>query len=191
MISDYAKKCEKSMMMSSIVILILGLILAIEPSGSIKMLSAIIALLFIGIGCFQLICYIRLTRMEKMMSLSLILGIVLVIIGICLLVNIESLAKFITLLIGLTIGVKSLFKLQFALNIRDLSDKWCYNLFIGLFGIALAILVVVNPFASATLFMRIIGIVLVLSSVIELIETNVVLKTIKEEPITTKKDTHK
>lgn len=178
MIIEYAKRCEKSMLISTIIVLILGLILAIEPSASIKMLSAIIALLFMCIGGFQIFSYIRLSHEEKMLSLSLILGIVLLVLGILLFVNLESLVNFVTILIGLTVGIKSLFKLQFAINLRDISDKWKYNLTISLAGIFLSLLILLNPFESAVAFLRIIGLILVIGSIIELIETNIVLKTL-------------
>ena len=109
MILDYIKRCEKSMLVSTSVTLILGVVLAFEPGKSIKGITAIIAILFMLIGLFQLIDYIRQERIEKMMSLSLILGLILFGIGIFLFINLESLINFITTLIGITIMIKSLF----------------------------------------------------------------------------------
>lgn len=112
MILDYIKRCEKNMLISTVVTLILGIVLAFEPAKSIKGITAIIAILFMLIGVFQLIDYLRQDRVEKMMSLSLILGLILCGIGIFLFINLESLVRFITTLIGITIMIKSLFKLQ-------------------------------------------------------------------------------
>ena len=92
----------------------------------------------------------------------------------------ESLANFITTLIGIAILIKSLFKLQYAFNIRDISDKWFYNLIVGIAGIVIGIILLVNPFSSAKLFLRIIGIIFILGSIIELVETFMVLKTIED-----------
>lgn len=180
MILDFAKRCEKNMLFSTIVTLILGIVLAYSPEGSIKVITGIIAILFLLIGVLQLVDYFKQSREEKMMSLSLILGILLSSIGIFLFVNLESLANFVTILIGIAILIKSLFKLQFAFNIKDISDKWFYNLIVGLVGILLAILLLANPFHSAALFLRIIGIIFIIGSVIELIETLIVIKTIDE-----------
>ncbi len=180
MILDFAKRCEKNMLFSTIVTLILGIVLAYSPEGSIKVITGIIAILFLLIGVLQLVDYFKQSREEKMMSLSLILGILLSSIGIFLFVNLESLANFVTILIGIAILIKSLFKLQFAFNIKDISDKWFYNLIVGIVGILLAILLLANPFHSAALFLRIIGIIFIIGSVIELIETLIVIKTIDE-----------
>lgn len=180
MILDFAKRCEKNMLFSTIVTLILGIVLAYSPEGSIKVITGIIAVLFILIGVLQLIDYVKQSKAEKMMSLSLILGILLTAIGVFLFINLESLASFVTTLIGIAILIKSLFKLQFAFNIKDISDKWFYNLIVGIVGVLLAILILANPFHSASLFLRIIGIVFIVGSIIELIETLMVIKTIDE-----------
>lgn len=180
MILDFAKRCEKNMLFSTIVTLILGIVLAYSPEGSIKVITGIIAVLFILIGVLQLIDYVKQSKAEKMMSLSLILGILLTAVGVFLFINLESLASFVTTLIGIAILIKSLFKLQFAFNIKDISDKWFYNLIVGIVGVLLAILILANPFHSASLFLRIIGIIFIVGSIIELVETLMVIKTIDE-----------
>ncbi len=180
MILDYIKRCEKSMLISTAVTLILGVVLAFEPGRSIKVITAIIAILFMLIGLFQLIDYIRQDKVEKMMSLSLILGIILCGIGVFLFLNLESLINFITTLIGITIMIKSLFKLQFAFNIKGMSEKWFYNLIIGVVGMILGIVLLINPFASAEIFLRIVGVLLVIGSIAEFVETFMVLRTLDD-----------
>lgn len=180
MILEFAKRCEKNMLFSTVITLILGIILAYSPEGSIKVITGIIALMFLLIGILQLVDYIKQSKLEKMMSLSLILGILLTAVGVYLFINLESLANFITTLIGIAILIKSLFKLQYAFNIRDISDKWFYNLIVGIVGVLLGILLLANPFHSAALFLRIIGITFIIGSIVELIETLMVIKTIDE-----------
>lgn len=182
MILDYIRRCEKNMLISTVVTLLLGIVLAIAPGKSIKVITGIIALLFILIGALQLIEYIRQDKIEKIMSLSLILGLLLCGIGVFLFINLESLVSFITTLIGITIIIKSLFKLQFALNIKSVSSKWFYNLIVGIAGLVLGVVLLLNPFESAELFLRIIGILLAIGSIAELVETFIVLKTLDDVP---------
>ncbi len=180
MILEFAKRCEKNMLFSTVLTLILGIVLAYSPEGSIKVITGIIAALFLLIGILQLVDYVKQSKVEKMMSLSLILGILLSVVGIFLFINLESLANFITTLIGIAILIKSLFKLQFAFNIRDISDKWFYNLIVGIVGIVLGIVLLVNPFDSAKMFLRIVGIIYIIGSIVELVEICMVIKTIDE-----------
>ena len=180
MILEFAKRCEKNMLFSTVLTLILGIVLAYSPEGSIKVITGIIAALFLLIGILQLVDYVKQSKVEKMMSLSLILGILLSVVGIFLFINLESLANFITTLIGIAILIKSLFKLQFAFNIRDISDEWFYNLIVGIVGIVLGIVLLVNPFDSAKMFLRIVGIIFIIGSIVELVEICMVIKTIDE-----------
>ncbi len=180
MIIDYAKKCEKTMMIGSILTFLLGLILMIEPVGSIRMMTCVIGIIFLLMGAFQLFGYIRQSREEKMMSLSLFLSVFFLGGGLFLLLNLDSLVKFITIIIGVTILIKAIFKMQFALNLKGISDKWRYNLVLGLISATIGILLLVNPFKSAVLFLRIIGGVLAFSSLIELIENVVIMHSLEE-----------
>lgn len=177
---DNAKRCEKGMMGSSVLTLVLGFILLIEADGAVKFLTFIIALFAIITGIFQLIEYLRLPRENKMTSLSMIIGIFFLAVGVFLMISLESLVNFIMLVIGLCIAIKSVFKIQFALNLRDLSNKWKYNLVVGLIGMTLGVLLIFNPFKSAVIFLRIIGLVLVISSIIEIIEGGMVIRTLDD-----------
>ena len=177
---DNAKRLEKGLMGSSLLTLILGLVLLIAPAESLKFITFIIALFAILMGIFQLIEYLKMPRENKIMSLSMILGIFFLAVGIFLILNLESLVKFITLMIGIFIAIKSVFKIQFALNLRELSDKWKYNLVVGLIGMTLGVLLIFNPFGSAVLFLKIIGLVLAISSIIELVEAGAIMKTLDD-----------
>lgn len=168
------------MMIGSILTFLLGLILMIEPVGSIRMMTCVIGIIFLLMGAFQLFGYIRQSREEKMMSLSLFLSVFFLGGGLFLLLNLDSLVKFITIIIGVTILIKAIFKIQFALNLKGISDKWRYNLVLGLISATIGILLLVNPFKSAVLFLRIIGGVLAFSSLIELIENVVIMHSLEE-----------
>ena len=192
MIRDFAKRCEKSRLASTIITLVLGIVLLIEPSGSIQVLTAIVAISLMLIGGFQIIEYIREKREEKMQSLSLVLGTILLVVGIYLMCNLKSLVIFFTNIIGIAICIKALFKIQYAINIRDLSDKWLYNLIVGVFSMILGVLLIFNPFKSAEVFLRIMGAILVVSSIAELIETTMIIKSLddsKEIPFKEKEKT--
>lgn len=177
---ENAKKLEKGLMGSSVLTLILGLVLLIAPGASLKFITFIIALFAIIMGLIQLVEYLKMPKENRIMSLSLILGVILLAVGIFLMLNLTALVNFITLMIGIFIAIKSVFKIQFAINLRGLSDKWKYNLVVGLVGMTLGVLLIFNPFGSAEMFLRIIGLVLAVSSVIELIESGSIMRTLDD-----------
>lgn len=180
MILEFAKRCEKSMLISTVITLVLGIVLLIEPSGSIQVLTAIVAILSMLIGGLQIIEYIRQKREEKMMSLSLALGVILLSVGIYLMFNLKSLVIFFTNIIGIAICIKALFKIQYAFNVKGLSNKWTYNLIVGVVSMILGIILICNPFKSAELFLRIIGVLLLISSIAEIVETGLVIKSLDD-----------
>lgn len=177
---ENAKRLEKGLMGSSVLTLILGIVLMVAPGASLKFITFIIALFAILTGLFQLIEYLKMPKENRIMSLSLILGIVFLAVGIFLMLNLTALVNFITLMMGIFVAVKSVFKIQFALNLKGISDKWKYNLVVGLVGMTLGVLLIFNPFGSAEMFLRIIGLVLAVSSVIELIEAGSIMRTLDD-----------
>lgn len=176
MLYNSAKRYRKTCLISSIATLILGVVLMMEPASSLKIITLIIGLMTLITGCFWIYDYIKASQEEKMISKSLLLGLVSACVGIYLIINTESLVNFITVIIGLTITIKSIVKLQFAVNIRNFSATWKYNLVFSLLGITLGILLLANPFKGAEIFFRIIGVVMIIGSVMELIECAFIMK---------------
>lgn len=176
MLYNSAKRYRKTCLISSIATLILGVVLMMEPASSLKIITLIIGLMTLITGCFWIYDYIKAPQEEKMISKSLLLGLVSTCVGIYLIINTESLVNFITVIIGLTITIKSIVKLQVAVNIRNFSTTWKYNLVFALLGITLGILLLANPFKGAEVFFRIIGVVMIVGSVMELIECAFIMK---------------
>ena len=198
MFKEYAKRCEKGMMASTLATLILGIILFLNPTGSIKIITSIVAFLFMLLGALQIFDYIKQSKIDKMISFSLTLGVILFGIGIIILVCIDSLIKFVTIVIGAILLIKSLLKLQFALNLKGSINKWNYNLYMGLFGLLISIVIILYPANSLDTFLKVIGALLIISSVAELVETLMVYKNLNDyveleyvEKKTNKKDVDK
>lgn len=175
-----ARSFEINMIISTILTLILGIILIIAPEESLKLITILIAFILFIIGIIQVYDYIKKPSEERINSISLILGIILICIGIFLYIRNEALVKFITSIIGLVVVIKSLFKIQYAFNIKSISKKWIYNLIVGLISLIVGLFLLINPFRSAEIFLKIIGIVLVIGSILELIETYLVLHSLKD-----------
>ena len=175
---ETAKNCEKSMIATSIITLVLGLVLIFEPLKSVQLITIGIAVVLMAIGLVQIYFYIRSTRIEKMTSLSLVLGVMLLAIGLYLITSSTKLGELITGIIGIFVCIKSLFKIQYAINLKGISPKWKYNLIAGILYLSLGIIIILNPLNSLELFLRIIGGVLIAGSIAEFVETFMVLKTL-------------
>ena len=175
---EMAKNCEKSMLATCVVSFILGIVLLVAPTQSLQLITIAIAVLFMFIGAFQIVTYLRSGRLEKMTSVSLVMGIIFLTIGLYLITNSTKLGEFITTIIGIFFTVKALFKIQYSLNLKGISDKWKYNFVTGLVNLSLGILIILQPLHSLELFLKIVGVVLIVFAIAELIETIKVMKTL-------------
>ena len=81
-------------------------------------------------------------------------------------------------IIGIFFTVQALFKIQYSLNLKGISDKWKYNFVTGLVNLSLGILIILQPLHSLELFLKIVGVVLIVFAIAELIETIKVMKTL-------------
>ncbi|MBQ4189131.1 MAG: DUF308 domain-containing protein [Bacteroidales bacterium] len=121
---DKLKKIEKSMIFSTIVTLVLGLLLTIFPDMSLKILAYVIGISLMVMGGAFIIDYVKGTRLEKITSISFVLGVIFIGVGLFFIVAHAKLLNFIMVIIGIIFLIKGLCKVQLALNVRGVLDAW-------------------------------------------------------------------
>jgi uncharacterized membrane protein HdeD (DUF308 family) len=174
------KKSMKGMILYTIIMLVIGIILAVNPGTSIDIMNMFIAVIAMLIGGYFVYDYIRTPRENKLLSFSLAFGIVLIGIGLFIFVNPTALTKLVVKLVGIVLIVKAIYKLQIALNIRKISKAWKYNLLVALLTLTMGLIMIIYPDGTVEWFLRLIGIIIALGAVGELIESAYVMGTIKE-----------
>ena len=177
---DIIKKSMRGMIVYTLVILVIGIIFAIAPQESIKIMNGFIAVVSMLLGGYFIFDYIRTPKEQKLLNFSLAFGIILIGIGIFLFLKPDVLVNFITVLVGIILVVKAIYKIQTALYIRKITKAWKYNLLVGLLIFTAGLLLIIYPSGSAEIFLRIIGIVLAVGSIGELVETAFVMGTLKD-----------
>ena len=177
---DIIKKSMRGMIVYTLVILVIGIIFAIAPQESIKIMNGFIAVVSMLLGGYFIFDYIRAPKEQKLLNFSLAFGIILIGIGIFLFLKPDLLVNFITVLVGIILVVKAIYKVQTALYIRKITKAWKYNLLVGLLIFTAGLLLIIYPSGSAEIFLRIIGIVLAVGSIGELAETAFVMGTLKD-----------
>jgi len=173
---DKLKKIEKSMIFSTIVTLVLGLLLTIFPEESLKILAYIIGIAMIVMGMAFIIDYVRGSRTDKVTSISFVLGSIFVGTGIFFIIAHLKLASFIMVIIGIIFLIKGLCKVQLAFNVRGVLDAWKYNLIVGALTLTIGLILILNPTKSVDTFLRIIGIFIIIGSFADLAESIWILR---------------
>jgi uncharacterized membrane protein HdeD (DUF308 family) len=174
------KKSMKGMILYTIIMLVVGIIFAVNPGTSINIMNMFIAVVAMLIGGYFVFDYIRTPRETKLLSFSLAFGIVLIGIGLFIFVNPDALVKFAIKLVGIILIVKAIYKLQIALNIRKVSKAWKYNLLVSLLTLTMGLIMIIYTDGTAEWFLRVIGIFIALGAIGELIESAYVMGTIKD-----------
>jgi uncharacterized membrane protein HdeD (DUF308 family) len=174
------KKSMKGMILYTIIMLVIGIILAVNPGTSIDIMNMFIAVIAMLIGGYFVYDYIRTPRENKLLSFSLAFGIVLIGIGLFIFVNPTALTKLVVKLVGIVLIVKAIYKLQIALNIRKISKAWKYNLLVALLTLTMGLIMIIYTDGTVEWFLRLIGIIIALGAIGELIESAYVMGTIKE-----------
>ena len=177
---DIIKKSMRGMIVYTIIMLVVGIIFAVNPATSINVMTGFIALVAMLLGGYFIFDYIRTPKENKLLSFSLAFGIVMIGIGLFVFLKKDALINFITVLIGIVLIVKAIYKLQIALNIRKITKGWKYNLLVALLTFTMGLILVLYPNGSAHVFLRIVGILIAVGAVGELVETAYVMGSIKD-----------
>ena len=173
---DKLKKIEKSMIFSTIVTLVLGLLLTIFPEESLKILAYVIGISMIVMGLAFIIDYVKGSRLDKITSISFVLGSIFVGMGIFFIIAHLKLASFIMVIIGIIFLIKGLCKVQLAFNVRGVLDAWKYNLIVGALTLTIGLILILNPTKSVDTFLRIVGIFIIIGSFADLAESIWILR---------------
>ena len=175
-----AKRSEKSIIASSILTLVVGVMLAVYPGNTLSLIGKVIGVALMIIGVSQIVVFFKNTKEDRVTSASFALGIILFAIGLYIFINDKSLTNVFTTIIGLLICIKSIYKIQLAISLKSYSNTWKYNLVSGLIVLSMGLIIIFYPIETASTILRVIGIILIISSVYEIIESLVVIKKIDD-----------
>lgn len=170
MIIEYLKKHERTSILISIFMIITAILLISKPSA---FLTLVIVLFGIGIileGLAHIISYIFLPKEEKIYSQDILEGIFSMIAGILMLAWRERVMAVFPLLISFWIMMKSLVRIQFSFQLKNMDEKnWIVVLVLGIISFLLGLLIFFNPWETVLTITVLSGIMLLVSEVMELV----------------------
>ena len=154
--------------LSALLYLLLGIVLAIWPEGSAKMLCYCIGSVVTIYGVFNIIAYFTRRGLEGLHP-ELLAGIVAAAFGVFTLLKPTVIASILPFVLGLIIVVDGAVNLKRAMTLRSLDfSKWSIYFLLSCLTILLGVGAVLNPFDSLTLLLRLIGLVLIYEGISDL-----------------------
>ena len=181
MIRDLINQFEKKNIFSSILLVIFAVFLIVQPVNMTKTLIIIIGAVLVVDGIIDIVNYLAADREYRMFSLGIFEGIIELLAGALFLLNYEALIVVFPIILGIVIITKNMFKMQLALNLKQLGyNNWMYALLISLIVILLGIVVILNPFDSLKILVMTSGIIILVSEIINIIYSIVIIKQMKK-----------
>lgn len=179
------KKVFNISIISSVLLFLFGLVLAVNAEGFIKSITVAIGVVLLLIGVFPVIDYFRYRKEGLGASVGLISGIFSIVCGLMLLINEDLLMILIPVFIGVWMIINGINKIQVSFEIKDLGEKsWIITFIYSILIIVLGGYFIVNPISGATTVTSFIGIVLCIYAVLDIIDCIIIkvkVKSFKKE----------
>lgn len=170
---EFMKDFLKSSIATSIFLIILGILLVFQSEMTIMAISYVIGGILVAIGALALIRYIKKAAdKESTSELDIIYGIVTIIFGVIIIQNYQALASIIPIILGVTIIVSSVGKLNYAFQLKaDDNQLWKTTMIISIISTICGVVLLFNPFSAAIGIMKIIGIFIIVYAILDLVST--------------------
>ena len=173
------KKFFRSSIITSIVLIVLGLLLIFQSEITILSISYILGGILIALGVLAIIKFIKNTNNSSKSELDIVYGVVTVILGILIIKNPEAIASIIPIILGISIIVSSATKLQYAFELKaNKNSLWKTTMVISIISTLCGIILLFNPFKGAVVFTKVIGIFIVIYAILDIISTVTIKKNV-------------
>ena len=168
---NYIRKLGRNSIILSIILLFFGLFMYTNPISTINVMMIVFGVILVLDGLVHLVSYFAIKDEYRFFSSELVQAIIYIILGFVLMLNYYNISYLLPIVLGIWIVVESLFKLQIALNIRDIYDShWGLLLGMSIITALLGAVILFNPVQSLALLTRICGVVLMIAEVISIFE---------------------
>lgn len=150
--------------------ILLGLVLTICPGLASSVVFNGIGAASIIIGIVHLARYFMLDAQASLSSNGMFAGLIWVVSGI-LIISLKSfLLSLLPFFFGLLLLIGGIRKLQYTLNFKRMgATRWYLELAATILSVLFGVIILINPFSTALLLMRIIGIALLIEGIQDLI----------------------
>lgn len=159
----------QSILMGLLFVLV-GMVLILNPESVARTICFTVGSIIMIVGIIDIIVYFLTDFKNNMQQNKLVLGILLLVVGIFFIAGYKIIVSIIPLVMGILILFNGVMKLQTALNAAKMkSNGWGYLLGIAIVVIILGAVIIFNPFGTAAMVLRVAGVCLVFSGVMDII----------------------
>lgn len=149
------KKILQNEVVSSLIMIVLGIILMVWPGAAMDIACMIIGCTLIIAGVISLIVLFTKRKksgeesVSKDSVITIMKSVVMMIVGIILIVKMKTVVSILPFIIGILIIVNSAVNVILAILNRKQNNKWIISLIVGLATAIIGLLMVIDPFGAA------------------------------------------
>ena len=165
------KSIRNSLILSSLLYIALGVVLLVMPELSLGFACLLIGGAVLVYGVVRLVAYLR--GGENADKLDLVLGILLILLGLCLLIWIRLLLALVPMVLGIYILVDSLGSIKRSLDMKALGfSRWWISCLVAAALAVCGLVMVLNPFGTIEGLVMFVGLGFLVDGVTTLVNPN-------------------
>ena len=183
------KSLVKSSYITSSILILLGLVLVVKSEETLKVISYLVGGVLITLGIVAFIKFFKNSEKNIPDNFDIIYGIVTIVFGIFIIINPKLVASIIPFVLGAWILFKSAFKVAYGFELKGKNNPiWKTTLITSGISALVGIIILFNPFKTASIVFMLIGIALIAYGIMDIISTYQLKKNVadfnsKVEPI--------
>ncbi len=167
---EFLKEIKSSLLIMAGFYIIIGLVMLFAPNFVSNSLCYLIGAICIIVGGLSIYTYIGSDVYGTLAAAFFIIAAVFIGSGLFIILNPEIVVSFIPIIMGVLLVIDAFGKLQTASRLHKYNyDKWWYVLISALVIFVFGILLLFNPFEAITLFIRVVGIFLLIDGISNII----------------------
>lgn len=165
-----------SSLLTSLIFAILGIILIVNPDGTIKTVAYTLGTIFIIIGISKIINYIRNKGKYDFFNFDMSFGIIAIIIGLITIMYIEQIGTIFRIIISIWIIHNAIMRINIAFNLKNLDSRmWISSLILAILMFVCGVYILF----TANVILVTIGVIILVYSVLDITESIIFLLNIK------------
>lgn len=163
---DVLKRIKADIILSALMCVALGVVLLIWPAETIDIFCRVLAAGLIILGVIDIISYFTNRSIHPFAG---VLGFIIVLVGIWIFIQPESIVKLIPIVIGVILCVHGIQDLKLAFETKENGyDRWWSMLIFAAISLVFGVLCIIKAFGVVTLALQFIGIALIYDGISDL-----------------------
>ncbi len=173
------KKTMMPTILKSIILIVIGLLLTFMADATLVSLSYVLGGMLCAIGAVAIIQFFKTKENTAFLGqLNIVYGVITVIAGVVLIIYPNIVGSLVPICIGIGVIVSSSIKIQQALSIKAYATtSWKVSFVAAFLSLICGLIILFNPFKTASLVTQVVGIFILIYAVLDLISTCLLKKT--------------